>query len=61
MASSPATSAAHVAAGIGHASVAVIEKHYAYLRREDIASKMLAVMERAVSDLGLTLEGSPSR
>lgn len=30
---------------LGHASVAVTEKHYAYLRREDIASKMLAVME----------------
>jgi integrase len=30
---------------LGHASVAVTEKHYAYLRREDITSKMLAVME----------------
>lgn len=32
---------------LGHASVAVTEKHYAYLRREDIAAKMLAVMDRA--------------
>lgn len=30
---------------LGHANVAVTEKHYAYLRREDIASKMLAVMD----------------
>lgn len=30
---------------LGHASVAVTEKHYAYLSREDITSKMLTVME----------------
>jgi len=32
---------------LGHASVAVTEKHYAYLRREDITPRMLAVMDRA--------------
>jgi len=30
---------------LGHSSVAVTERHYAYLRREDVADKMLAVME----------------
>jgi integrase len=30
---------------LGHTSVAVTEKYYAYLHREDIASKMLPVME----------------
>ena len=29
---------------LGHSSVAVTERHYAYLRREDVAEKMLAVM-----------------
>lgn len=32
---------------LGHASIAVTEKHYAYLRQEDIATRMLAVMEGA--------------
>jgi integrase len=31
---------------LGHASVKVTEKHYAYLSQEDIATKMLAVMDR---------------
>jgi integrase len=29
---------------LGHASVAVTERHYAYLRKEDVRAKMLAVM-----------------
>jgi hypothetical protein len=28
-----------------HASVAVTERHYSFMRREDIAEKMRAVME----------------
>lgn len=32
---------------LGHASVAVTERHYAYLRKEDVRDKMLAVMEPA--------------
>jgi integrase len=31
----------------GHASVAVTEKHYGYLRRQDVRKKMLGVMEPA--------------
>lgn len=30
---------------LGHASVSVTEKHYAYLRREDVTARMLAVMD----------------
>jgi hypothetical protein len=30
---------------LGHASVAVTERHYSFMRREDIAPKMRAVME----------------
>src|SRR5688572_28711040 len=29
---------------LGHASVAVTERHYSFMRREDVAAKMLAVM-----------------
>jgi integrase len=32
---------------LGHASVAVTERHYAYLRKEDVRDKMLAAMEPA--------------
>jgi len=30
---------------LGHSSVAVTERHYAYLRREDVAAKHLAIMD----------------
>ncbi len=30
---------------LGHASVAVTEKHYSFMRQEDIAARMLAIME----------------
>lgn len=33
---------------LGHSSVAVTERHYAYLRKEDVGAKMLAVMEAPV-------------